>query len=236
VTAILLLPTLIAIRQISPQEISPKRAHGSSEDTDTKAESFWKLLSHRPLLILACCVGLFHLANAAMLPLMGSVLTSRSSSWATILIAACIVVPQLVVAVIAPRVGRQAQVWGRRPVLLLGFAMLPIRGLLFATVNDPFAIVAVQLLDGISAAALGVMVPLMVADITRGTGRFNSALGVVGTIGGGGAALSATLAGATTDYFGSHFAFVGLGTIAILAVVIVFFLVPETRPSGETPA
>jgi MFS family permease len=234
VTAILLLPTLLALRQIAPHEINPEQAHGSGEGNAPK-ESFRALLRHRPLLILACCVGLFHLANAAMLPLMGSVLTSRSSDWATVLIAVCIVVPQLIVAIIAPRVGRQAEIWGRRPLLLIGFAALPVRGLLFATVHDPVLVVAVQLLDGISAAVLGVMVPLIVADITRGTGRFNSALGVVGTVAGGGAALSATLAGASADYFGSHFAFVGLGTIAVFALAAVFFFLPETRPTEDRP-
>jgi len=88
---------------------------------------------------------MFHLANAAMLPLMGSVVTMRSSQWATVLIAACIVVPQLVVAALSPWVGRRAESWGRRPLLLLGFAALPVRGILFATVKDPNLLVAVQL-------------------------------------------------------------------------------------------
>src|SRR5207244_10111962 len=122
-------------------------------------------------LIFGGCIMLFHLANAAMLPLMGSVLTTRSSQWATVLIGACLVGPQLVVAALSPWVGRQAQRWGRRPLLIAGFAALPVRGLLFAVVDDPYALVAVQLLDGISAAALGVMVPPVVADVTRGTGR-----------------------------------------------------------------
>jgi MFS family permease len=189
-------------------------------------------LRQRSLLLLAGCVGLFHLANAAMLPLMGSALTSRLSEWATVLIAICIVVPQLIVALIAPWVGRQAQIRGRRPLLILGFSALAIRGLLFATFTEPAMVVAVQLLDGISAAVLGVMVPLIVADITRGTGRFNSSLGVVGMVAGGGAALSTTFAGAMTDYVGSQFAFFGLGAIAIVAVAAVLLLLPETRPSG----
>jgi MFS family permease len=108
-----------------------------------------------------------------MLPLVGSVLTMRSSEWATVLIAACMVGPQLVVASFSPWVGRQAQRWGRRPLLLAGFAALPIRGFLFATVSDPHLLVAVQLLDGLTATVFAVMVPLTIADFTRGTGRFN---------------------------------------------------------------
>ena len=232
VTAILLVPTLLALNRIVASEISPQQAHGGPSEPDRPAQPFRALLRQRPLLMLACCVGLFHLANAAMLPLMGSFLTSQSSDWATILIAACIVGPQLVVALIAPWVGRQAQIRGRRPLLLLGFTALAIRGMLFAASANPALVVAVQLLDGISAAVMGVMVPLIVADITRGTGRFNSSLGIVGMVAGGGAALSTTLAGALTDYVSAKFAFFGLGAIAIMAVAAVLLLIPETRPKA----
>lgn len=233
VTAILLGPTLLALRQISPREINPERAHGGEPTPPVHHAPFRDLLRQRGLVILACCLALFHLANAAMLPLMGSVLTAQSSRWATALIAACIVVPQLVVAAMAPWVGRQSHVWGRRPLLLIGFAALPIRGLLFATVSGPYLLVAVQVLDGVTAAILGVMVPLIVADLTRGTGRFNSAQGIVGMMTGLGASISPTLAGYITDHFGSRWAFSGLAAIAIAAFVTVWALMRETRPQEE---
>src|SRR6185436_2548428 len=161
---------------------------------------------------------LFHLANSAMLPLMGGILTARSSEWATVLIAACIVVPQVVDAMISPWVGRRAGLWGRRPLLLIGFAALPIRAILFATVTDPVFVVFVQLFDGLTAAVLGVMVPLTIADLTRGTGRFNLGQGIVGTMTGIGAAASTTIGGVLIQYYGSQVAFLGLGAIA--AVVL----------------
>ncbi len=235
VTALLLAPALFALRMMSANEIDPERAHGGlprARDNRPPAR-FADLLRLRPLLILAGCVMLFHLANAAMLPLMGSVLTTRSSEWATVLIAACIVVPQVVVAALSPWVGRQAESWGRRPLLLLGFAALPIRGILFATVKDPGLLVAVQLLDGLTASVFGVMVPLIVADLTRGTGHFNLGQGVVGTTTGIGASLSTTLAGYSSDHFGSEVAFLGLAGVAALGLAAVWLLLPETRPLRE---
>jgi MFS family permease len=231
VTAALLIPTLVALSQIRPAEVDPDRAHGGpvEQKIDHSPADVRTILRKRPLLILAGCALLFHLANAAMLPLMGSVLTMRSSERATVLIAACIVVPQLVVAAISPWVGHHAQLWGRRPFLLLAFASLAIRGLLFATITDPYLLVAVQVFDGITAAALGVMVPLMVADITRGTGRFNLAQGIVGTAVGIGASISPTLAGYLTDRFGSPVAFLALAMIAAAAFAAVWALMPETR-------
>ena len=232
VTAALLIPTLLALSRIRPMEVDPERAHGGlpQGDTDHAPAPLPSMVRKRPLFILAGCAMMFHLANASMLPLMGSVVTMRSSEWATVLIAACIVVPQLVVAAISPWVGHQAQVWGRRPFLLLAFAALSIRGFLFAVVTDPTILVMVQVLDGLTAAALGVMVPLMIADLTRGTGRFNLAQGIVGTAVGIGASISPTLAGYLTDYFSSGVAFLGLAAIATAGLMGVWAFMPETRP------
>src|SRR5205085_2872611 len=137
----------------------------------------------------------FHLANAAMLPLLGGTVTKRSTDWAAVLIAACIVVPQIVVALTSPWVGRMAEQWGRRPLLIIGFAALPIRALLFSVVSSPYLLVPIQMLDGVSAAIFGVLLPLVIADATRGTGRFNLSQGIVGSAAGIGASLSTLLAG-----------------------------------------
>jgi MFS family permease len=237
VTAALLIPTLFALNQIQPHEINVQLAHGG--DTSPKSSprpSFRKLLRQRPLFLLAGCIALFHLANAAMLPLMGSVLTTRSGAWATVLIAACIVVPQGVVALISPWVGRQAEIWGRRVFLIAAFSALALRGLLFATVTEPWVLVIVQLLDGITAASLGVMVPLIIADVSRGTGHFSFAQGIVGTAVGIGASISPTLAGYLSDQFGSPVAFFGLAGIAAVGLAAVATILPETRSSPVAPA
>ncbi len=125
------------------------------------------------------------------------------------LIAACIIVPQAIVALTSPSVGRKAQQWGRRPLLLLGFAALTIRGVLFATVSDPYLLVAVQVFDGITAAVFSVMIPLIVADVAFGSGHFSLAQGIVGTATGIGASLSTVLAGYVSDKFGSGVALWG---------------------------
>ena len=232
VTAILLIPALFVLRRMAAEEIDPERAHGSvpKRRTEKSPVDLRSLLGKRSLLVFGGCILLFHLANAAMLPLMGSVLTTRSSQWATILIAACIVGPQLIVALFSPWVGRQAQRWGRRPLLIVGFAALPIRGLLLATVTDPYLLVAVQLLDGLTAAVFSVMIPLTVADLTRGTGRFNLTQGFVGTMMGLGATFSPIFAGYMNDTFSTQSAFMALAAIAALGLAAVWALMPETRP------
>ncbi|MGU3359032.1 MFS transporter [Methylobacterium sp. M6A4_1b] len=230
-TAALMVPTLIALSRIRPEEIDgPAQArHAGGTAAPPGGAGLRALLTNRALLCFAACMTLFFLANAAMLPLVGSMLTLRASETATALIAACIVVPQVVLAVSAPTVGRLAERWGRRPLLLLGFAALPIRGLLFAYVDSPELLVAVQVFDGISAAVFGVMVPLVVSDATRRTGHFNLALGAVGTAMGIGAALSTSLAGVMADRLGSHTAFLGLAIVGFAAFALVALIMPETR-------
>jgi predicted MFS family arabinose efflux permease len=232
VTVLLLVPALLALRRIAENEIDPERAHGAAPRHFAKKPPVRRgaLMQNRPLLIFAGCLLLFHLANSAMLPLVGSVVTMKSARWATLIIAACIVVPQLVVAILSPWVGMRAQIWGRRPLLLIGFAALPVRGMLFAFFSDPTLLLAVQILDGVTASVFAVMVPLVVADLTRGTGRFNLGQGILGTATGIGATLSATLAGYLTDRFGSAAAFGSLAVIALAGFTLVWFLMPETRP------
>src|SRR5438552_9685720 len=235
VTFILAIPTLLALSRIRGDEVDIARAHGEvvRPKPDPKATSVLTLIRQRPLLIFASSVLLLQLANAAMLPLMAGVVTTRSSQWAPVLIAACIIVPQAIVALMSPTVGAKAQAWGRRPILLIGFAALAIRGLLFATVHDPYLLVAVQAFDGITAAVFSVMVPLIVADVAFGSGHFNLAQGIVGTATGIGASLSTVLAGYVSDKFGSSVAFVGLAGVAVLGFVTIILLMPETRRSAS---
>jgi predicted MFS family arabinose efflux permease len=230
VTFVLAIPTWLALARIREREIDVAQAHGAvkREVPDAKATSVLSLC-RRPLLIFALSVLLLQLANAAMLPLMAGVVTTRSSQWAPVLIAACIIVPQAIVALMSPSVGRKAQAWGRRPLMLMAFAALAIRGVLFATVKDPYLLVAVQAFDGITAAVFSVMVPLVVADIAYGSGHFNLAQGIVGTATGIGASLSTVLAGYVSDKFGSSVAFTGLAGVAAMGLLVVLFVMPETR-------
>jgi predicted MFS family arabinose efflux permease len=234
VTFILAFPTLLALKSIRGREIDAAQAHGAvpREVPDANATSVLRLLRRRPLLIFAGSVLLLQLANAAMLPIMAGVVTTRSSEWASVLIAACIIVPQAIVALTSPTVGRKAQQWGRRPLLLLGFAALAIRGVLFATVTDPYLLVAVQVFDGITAAVFSVMIPLVIADIAYGSGHFSLAQGIVGTATGIGASLSTVLAGYVTDRFGSSVAFLGLAAVAALGLAMIWLVMPETRRSA----
>ncbi|KQW20873.1 ABC transporter permease [Afipia sp. Root123D2] len=230
VTAAFVVPALIALLQINTRDIDPNRAHGSSKTQPLTLAAVKSLLTNRTLAIFALCVLLFHLANAAMLPLVASMLTLQSSQSSAALIAVAMVVPQFVVAILSPTVGRKSQQWGRRPILLIGFSALVIRAVLFAAVTPSELIVLVQVLDGISAAALGVLVPLSIADITRDSGRFNLTQGLVGCAMGIGASISTTLAGILSDRFSSSFTFLALGVVAAIGLAAVWKLMPETRP------
>ena len=235
VAFLLAIPTLLALVRIREREVDAARAHGfvHAGAPEAKSTSVLVLLRQRPLLVFAGCILLLQLANASMLPLMAGIVTTRSSKWATVLIAACIIVPQAIVALTSPSVGRKAQAWGRRPLLLLGFGALAVRGVLFATVHDPYLLVAVQVLDGITAAVFSVMIPLIVADVAFGSGHFNLAQGVVGTATGIGASLSTLVAGYVSDVFGSSAAFFGLASVAALGLAVIWLAMPETRPRRE---
>jgi MFS family permease len=238
VTFALAIPTLAPLASIRENEVDVARAHGAvpREASDPKTTSVISVLCRRPLLIFAGCILLLQLANAAMLPLMAGIVTTRSSQWAPVLIAVCIVVPQAIVALMSPSVGAKAQAWGRRPLLLIAFAALALRGVLFATVRDPYLLVMVQLLDGITASVFSVLVPLTVADLAFGSGHFNLAQGIVGTATGIGASLSTVVAGYVSDILGSTVAFLGLAAVAALGLAMIALLMPETRRTNGSSA
>ncbi|MGB8183655.1 MAG: MFS transporter [Pseudolabrys sp.] len=234
-TAALGVPTLIALAQINSSEIDPELARGgiSKSDVGTWFDTISGLVHHRVLIGFAATIVLFQLANAAMLPILAGILAKRDPETAALVLSICILVPQFVVVAIAPWVGVKAQSWGRRPLLLLTFVALSARGAIFAVTSDPYLLVAAQLLDGISAASLGVLVPLIIADVTRGSGHFNFAQGLIGAAVGIGASFSTTLAGFIADTSGAAITFLLLACVGVMGLVFVFAVVPETRGASS---
>jgi MFS family permease len=188
------------------------------------------LLKNKYLLLFAVLAALFHLSNAAMLTSVGQLLTHLSGKDnATSLIAICIVAAQLVMVPVAVFVGARADAIGRKPIFLAAFGVLAIRGVLYTLSDNPFYLVGVQLLDGIGAGIYGALFPVIVADLTRGTGRFNVSQGAVATAQSLGAALSATLAGVIIVSAGYSTAFLALAAIAAAGFALYLFAMPETR-------
>lgn len=206
------------------------------------------------LLAFAGCMALFQLGNAALLPLAASAITrapgavfqvvvsASDASWSPLVLTArlselvvpaSIILPQLLAAMLSPQLGRLAHHWARRPVLLLGVAVLPLRAVLLALDGAPELMVCYHALDGIAAAVIGVMIPLVVADITHAHGRFNLALGVVGLAASLGGAASTAIGGTLADHFGEATAFFCLAGVGVLACLAVMFLLPETHPEPK---
>src|SRR6516165_12060766 len=182
------------------------------------------------LLAFMICLLLFQLANASILPQVSEPLARSEGHSSSLAVSALIVLPQIVVALLAPWVGRTAATWGRRPLLLLGLSAVPIRSALFALTADPALLVIIQLLDGLSGATLGVVTTLIIADLTNGTGRFNLAQGLAGTFSGVGASLSTSMTGIVTQRFGYTAGLLSVTAVGLMAVVTVLVFMPETRP------
>jgi MFS family permease len=145
---------------------------------------------------------LFHFANAPLLPLVGQKLAQAYPKWATTMMSSCIIAAQLIMLPVALAVGRTADCIGRKPILLVGFAVLPVRAVLYTLSDSAPWLIGVQLLDGVGAGIFGAITPLVIADLMRGTGRYNLAQGAVATTQGLGASLSGLAAGVIVDHLG----------------------------------
>jgi len=221
---------------IAPREIDHMAARGGeATDTsgDTEPVTVRSLLRRRDLLVFLGAVLLFHFGNAAMLPMAGQVLARAHPSEATVTLSACIIVAQLVMVGVAWAVGRAvARGVGRKSVFLLAYALLPVRGVLFAFVTSSYGVVAVQVLDGVAAGIFGVVSVLVAADLMRGTGRFNLAQGLVALSVGIGAGLSNVVGEYGVQWFGYPAGFLTLAGIAFCALLFFALLMPETRDTG----
>ncbi len=225
----------LAVLSIPSPAIDADRARGLEDGAQPGPPAGWSVLIRcRPLLVFAGCAMLFHFANAPLLPLVGQKLAHAHPAWATAMLSSCIVAAQLIMLPVALAVGRSADRVGRKPILLLGFAVLPVRALLFTLSDSAPWLIGVQMLDGVGAGIFGAITPLVVADLMRGTGRYNLALGAVATAQGVGASLSGLAAGAAVDRFGYSATFLALGAAACVAVAALLLAMPETAARPTT--
>ena len=235
--AVMALFAIVAIYAMRERDIDHRLARGSEESSDEEegaSGQLGALLRDRRILLYAASVVLFHFANAAMLPLVGQYMAVGVDHGASLYMSACIIVAQLVMMPMAAFAGSFSSRWGRKPVFLIALLVLPVRGLLFAFGSNPYYLVSVQVLDGVSAGIFGVINILIIADLTRGTGRYNVTQGIVATAISAGAALSNGIAGFVVDAVGYSGGFVFLAVVALAALALFYFGVPETgRPDAQ---
>jgi MFS family permease len=230
--AALCIPAVIALNEIRADEIDYVRARNATKRDHTfDLQKLMDFTKNWRLVLFAGVLVLFHLCNASVLPLVSENLAHSKVANSPLFMAGLIVVPQVVVAVLAPWIGYWSELWGRKPLLLAGFAIEAARSLLFAFVSDPLLMLVVQLLDGVTGAAVTVLTLLIVTDLTTGTGRFNLAQGVLGAMRGVAAAIGTASVGFIVQQFGDLTGFLLMAAGPAVGAVVIWTLLPETKPA-----
>jgi MFS family permease len=235
------LASALTVRFVRPSEIDHELARGGAVlrtgEGKGRPMPLRELFRRRSLLTFLATIVLFHFGNAAMLPLAGQVIAKDAPGRDVVGLGACMIAAQLVMVAVAACVGRAVRAnVGRKKIFLVALAVLPVRGLLFALTDNPYAVVAIQLLDGISAGIFGVIATVIAADLMRGTGRFNLAQGAASLAVGIGAGLSNLTSGLVVDRFGFSAAFLVLASVAIVAFTVFALFMPETSLQEESAA
>ncbi len=229
-SAVMAIPALLSLSLIGGgSQPAPTNAHAEN-DTRISWQGTKSLLLDKRLSIFAVCVMLFFAASAAMGPGVAGQVTRRWPEFATLIVAAIILVPQAIVAAISPWIGRRVESSGRRPLMLVAWALIPLQGLVYATVSGPFALVYGNLLNAFSAAIFGVTMTVVAADLTRQTGGFNLTLGALGVAISFGASLSTFFTGMSVAVFGVRGAALGLALVGLCGLLVLWAAMPETRP------
>jgi hypothetical protein len=226
--------SIVAALAVPERAIDHRMARGllpGSRGVPSLRQGLRTLATTRPLLVFAACGALFNLANAAMLGILAQRLALANPGQGIALTAASAITAQFIMVPAAAMVALRADTWGRKPLLMLGFMALVIRGMLCATLRDPAWMIPVQLLDGLAAGLLGALFPIVVADLTHGSGLFNAAQGAVGTLQDIGGVASGALAGTIIVAAGYDTAFLSLAGIALAGTMLLWVAMPETRPA-----
>jgi len=229
--ALLCVPALVALQRIKPEEIDYVRARNATrKDRDFSLQRLTDLGKNWKLPLFASCLLLFHVANAPLLPLVSENLAHSKVAQSPLFMAGLLIVPQIVVAILAPWIGYWSELWGRKPLLLIGFAVESARALLFAFTTDPWVMLAVQALDGITGAIVTVLTVLVITDLTTGSGRFNLAQGVLGAVTATAAAIGTGVAGVIVQHFGDLAGFLAMAATVLAGTALLWAFVPETKP------
>jgi MFS family permease len=229
--AALCIPALVALSFIRSDEINYARARNAGVgQSAANFQRIFDLTKNVGLYVFAGCIFLFQLADASMLPVISEDLALDKSQSASLSVAGLIVIPQLIAAVLSPWVGYHSEKFGRKPLLLIGFGVEALRGLLFSVFTGYPALVVGQCLGGISAAAVTVLTVLMIADMTTGTGRFNLVQGFIGTVIAVAAGISTGASGFVFERLGHLYGFVILSAAALAATVVLWIGLTETKP------
>lgn len=224
-----------AVYFINQKTISYEAARGGGKEGEENKRTSWRELIHdKRILTFTASVVLFYLANAATLPLVGEMLTKgkhgRSSAWQ---VAIMVIVAEAVMVGVATVCGKLANSWGRKPLFLIGFAVLALRNALTVVSHNEWYLIGLQSLDGVAMGIYGVLLTLVTADLAEGTGRFNFLQGAVQSSMGLGGMLSNSLFGFIAKAMGFNASFLGLSAVAVAGGALFQFRMPETKGIAE---
>ena len=188
-----------------------------------------------PVLLFFLTIFLFFVANTAMLPLAGEKLASRLPEPPGEVIAWAIVVTQTVMTVLSLLTPFLLRLVGSRPVFLVCLLLLPARGFFLSVAHTQTEILEIQILDGIATGILSVLLPVLVSDIAKGSGRFNAMIGFMGAMISAGGFLSQIVAGHLAELAGIDRTFLVLAAIAGVAFLLGVTGAGRTRISPSDP-
>jgi MFS family permease len=218
---------------IRGKDVDQEAAREGGGDAEKQPSGFRTLWQDKRILIFTAAVVLFNVGNAATLPLVGQLLSKQNKSASVWQTAACVVVAEIVMVAVAAYIGKRADAFGRKPLFLVGFAVLALRNGITPASHNQWYLISLQSLDGVAAAIYGVMLTVVAADLAKGTGRFNFLQGAVQSAMGLGGFLSNSFFGWIAKALSFNASFFGLAAAAAAGGILYYFKMPETQESKQ---
>lgn len=212
-----------AVFAVRNNDIDNRAARGLSHGEDPAAvPRLSAIITHPALIATGVTLMLFHLANAALLPMLSMRVASAPGGEmsAGVYAAATVIISQLVMIPVALFAAARAGKYGYPLLITAALLVLPLRAALACVSAGPLFMIPVQILDGVAAGLLGVAVPGYIVKLLEGSGHTNAGQSFIMLLQGAGAAFSPAMAGTIAAKYSYSVAFAVLGAIALLALVI----------------
>jgi predicted MFS family arabinose efflux permease len=226
----------IAAMTLPYGRIDLRRARGleSGEGHQEGPQTWTHLLRFRPLLVFGACSFLYELADAPLLTLVGQRLGANDRGEGIVMTSALIVASQAGMLAASILVGKRADRLGHRWLMIVGFLMLPVQGVLTAVWNAPAWLIGLQVYGGVSSGIFAALTPIWLAEATSGTGRYNLSQGLMGTMRALGVSSSGLASELLVDHLGYRAAFIGCAVVAGAAAALLWAGLPDSSKAAAS--
>jgi len=201
--------------------------HKATTEVNNDVVSYRTLLKDKNILAFSIVTFIYHLANAAVVPLVSQYIAIGDERASMVFVSACLLIFYFAQGFTSYGMITFVKKFSPKTLLVVAHLVLPVRCALIVIIiffgnGNRYALAATQFLDGIGAGIYDTMIPIVVGMMTEGTGRFGFTYGFIITtwrVGHGVSLLMGESIVHASGYTTAFFVHAGIAFISVMILV-----------------